>query len=35
MADLPRLHRLMREELEPPPASEPLYQVSERLGPER
>jgi len=31
MADLPRLHRLMREALEPPPAGEPLYEVSERL----
>jgi len=31
MADLPRLHRLMREALEPPPAGEPLYEIAERL----
>ena len=32
MADLPRLHRLMREALVPPPPTEPLYDVAEQLG---
>jgi hypothetical protein len=31
LADLPRLHRLMREALVPPPPDAPLYEIAERL----
>ena len=31
IADLARLHRLMREALVPPPPTEPLYDVAEQL----